>query len=853
MKDSRIENLLSIENNVDHFHTQFEQFMGIDQHFRDIFKNNIFLLGARKAFLYEYYALSATSLPDKIGFLFAGIDALEKLSNKNTTPLESLYVSHYLAKLYYQLGVTWTETHSQRYQQTTLADFLEPIQTWAMQKNLLLMLLTLKHSQKTFLQLATEAYQNGLASYEQFKTQENIDSIPSFCDKTYALHAHFQELDHYSPCARLISLYCNLYWCAQEDDSIDISNRELLANLSILIDMHQSRANASMAMPEDEVAINDVKNQLHVELGVEPTIPVYQKRSNKKQRTSSRTASVHSNIIDWSPAVHHRDDFAQTLQQPWVAPGFLRPRQQQDFQTIYEALKQYRKPLIITKPTGTGKTALFSSVINQAWQHQLPSIIIVPSNTLALQTRDKLCEYRRQEGMHYAIDHINVYCPTEKLKTIGPITIVTQSSYVRQMDIAQEKFPTKESLLAYLQEKPHARFEKEVFFHPQFFALLIVDEGHHVVGKKLYNILKNPAFAHPTLLFSASTLEGEYKKIDELGQHIITQTLQESIENHELASLQTLTIDFSMYKEAKNLSKMLRETLHGKEGLDKEAKDLIEKLLCEQAGFSLTALSLLMQIRDKIVYTRKAMVFTDSIQHANLLAKLLTHLSSQRVRAFHTQAPDRQAILSDFKQNRRGIIVAVGALDEGFDDPDVNVILDFSIYVHKIRRIIQRLGRALRLREDGSGAILLSIKLLTADLQLIPRDEILGHNENGYIGVPEPDIINEKIIQLSLPGTLNINEPGWRPIIPQSAKIVFPKGRKPFNLGHPPGEKHDHDLSHKRIYSSSASDSTFFSTQPIECLELQQKNTLSEKTEDATTEHDIDDDAWFEALACEFG
>ena len=89
------------------------------------------------------------------------------------------------------------------------------------------------------------------------------------------------------------------------------------------------------------------------------------------------------------------------------------------------------------------------------------------------------------------------------------------------------------------------------------------------------------------------------------------------------------------------------------------------------------------------------MVFCNNIQHAINVAKILQKICPDKgVYLYHSKVPHKIAILSEFKKNPNSIIVGVGALDEGFDDDQVNVILDFTVYIKMIRRILQRAGRA---------------------------------------------------------------------------------------------------------------------------------------------------------------
>ena len=119
----------------------------------------------------------------------------------------------------------------------------------------------------------------------------------------------------------------------------------------------------------------------------------------------------------------------------------------------------------------------------------------------------------------------------------------------------------------------------------------------------------------------------------------------------------------------------------------------------------------------------------------------------------------------------------------------MNLILDFSLYRQRTRRLIQRIGRAERIRDDGSSAIILSIKVLADDLQLTPRDVIMGeHQDHSYLGLSADEVVSERLIELVLPPPLSIQYELQglhisKEIMPQGAKIMFPKDNKRHKIG----------------------------------------------------------------------
>ena len=207
------------------------------------------------------------------------------------------------------------------------------------------------------------------------------------------------------------------------------------------------------------------------------------------------------------------------------------------------------------------------------------------------------------------------------------------------------------------------------------------------------------------------------------------------IECGELSPIHFEEIDFSMYKQAKDLLSKIK----GKK--DDQALQEINETLTSQLNFNLTACAQFVQ-RMQTPNSQKGLVFATGISHAQHIATMLTKLTGQQVYAYHSKlsSDERQRILSDFKkeESKGAILVAVDALDEGFDCPAVNRVLDFGYYKHRTRRLFQRLGRALRLRNPSSDTLYMSVKLFkykepdSNEGQILPRKFLFANQ--GIVG-----------------------------------------------------------------------------------------------------------------------
>ena len=536
----KIQSLLAMQvlqcsaDDLEKFHHEFSVLLQISPaiagQIRRLFNFDTTLLSFfRKAYLWEMLANDASTIADK---LFCYSQALQVLKMDGivveTIPIDvKLFLCHNLAKLHYEIGVLWMQIVNEMDEDFNLVDFLSPPDDLSYEKTAFINVVLSVNITPN--QHAIASFERASLSYESFKNQCIEES---FFDLSNAWHEKFELLDCYSPLARMISIDCNYFLCLQDDEEKITTSTLILESLKENIEKtprsRQFNASASgRAVDEVKLLLESFQgsspapsllksadiNEGFGRLGKRSAVNHEESTSSKRRKKPKATLNKIEEIVTrWHVRVKDKSDFNAALNDFCISPGFLRARQQQDLNVIYQYLPGGDgKPLIVTKPTGTGKTAEFCALANNAWSVGLPTIIVVPTAALVEQTQVKLEEYRKHNGMHYNPSDITIYCPTKRKFGLGPITIVTQASYVIQAKIALKKFPDKASLWLYIQmnrisEKPPCYFEKEVFFHPDFFSLLLIDEGHHMEGEGLFQLMTRAGCEKPQILFSASTL-----------------------------------------------------------------------------------------------------------------------------------------------------------------------------------------------------------------------------------------------------------------------------------------------------------------------------------------------------------
>jgi superfamily II DNA or RNA helicase len=105
----------------------------------------------------------------------------------------------------------------------------------------------------------------------------------------------------------------------------------------------------------------------------------------------------------------------------------------------------------------------------------------------------------------------------------------------------------------------------------------------------------------------------------------------------------------------------------------------------------------------------RTLVFTDTIAQADDAARVLI-AAGVGAETVHGQLSDdrRRIRLAQFRRGRIACLVAPRVLDEGIDVPDADVALVLAAFRTR-RQLIQRLGRVLRVKDDGRAARLVLV------------------------------------------------------------------------------------------------------------------------------------------------
>ena len=110
------------------------------------------------------------------------------------------------------------------------------------------------------------------------------------------------------------------------------------------------------------------------------------------------------------------------------------------------------------------------------------------------------------------------------------------------------------------------------------------------------------------------------------------------------------------------------------------------------------------------LHGKRTLVFCDTVEQAELAAKRVVASGGPLAETLHGDLPDdrRRIRMAQFRNGNLPVVVAPRVLDEGVDVPDADVAVVLAAFRSR-RQMVQRLGRVLRVKDDGREARLVVV------------------------------------------------------------------------------------------------------------------------------------------------
>ena len=377
--------------------------------------------------------------------------------------------------------------------------------------------------------------------------------------------------------------------------------------------------------------------------------------------------------------------------------GFrLRPYQKDTIAAIVAARRRGVRRMVVSLPTGSGKTVIFSRLASMANRQVL---VLAHRSELLSQARDKLQRTLAEQGRPDAL--VEIEQASSRASAEAEVVIASlRTLHPDRLDRVKEG---------------------------RDFGLIIYDECHHAPAEDNCRILRQlgvfDADWNGTLLgFTATTMRADGKGLDEVFEEIVySRTLPEMISDQYLVPLRGYRI-----------STQADLTHIGGGGADLNQEDLEQAVNIEDRN------ALVARAIQELARDRRTIAFCVTVAHARNLAHALSALGVRSGLVYgEMKRDDRHKVLAMFAAGELQAITNVGVLTEGFDDPGVSCIA-MARPTKSVSLYTQMVGRGMRLAPDKSDCLVLdfvdvsSMSLVTLpSLMGLPRELDLEGREVG--------------------------------------------------------------------------------------------------------------------------
>jgi ATP-dependent helicase IRC3 len=353
----------------------------------------------------------------------------------------------------------------------------------------------------------------------------------------------------------------------------------------------------------------------------------------------------------------------------------LRSYQQEALSSVVDNLNKGINKQLVVLPTGAGKTVIFSNLPNYV-DSPLPMLVLAHRGELLTQAREKILWSNPQ------LD----------------VQIEKAEQHADLCDVVVASVPT----LGRIESERILKYPKD------YFKTIVIDEAHHAAAASYRRIID---YFSPALLLgvTATPQRSDSVRLTDVFQEIVYyKTIQDLIKEGYLCRLVGYRV-----KTDTDISEV--ETNNG----DYVASQLEEAINTPARNASVVAAYL------QIASEKKAIVFASGVQHANDLALSFQQKVTTEVLLGTTSEDDRFAILQRFKSGQTKVLVNVGVLTEGFDEPSVEAII-LARPTRSSLLYTQIVGRGTRLFEGKEHCIIIDIADTTKGKKPLGLPTLLG-------------------------------------------------------------------------------------------------------------------------------
>lgn len=340
----------------------------------------------------------------------------------------------------------------------------------------------------------------------------------------------------------------------------------------------------------------------------------------------------------------------------------LRPYQQDCLSTLAHRYLSGGRRLLVSLPTGTGKTVIFS---------QFPRFFRMKRRLLVLA--------HRKELLDQALD---------KFRAVDDTLSVGIEQAGRSAGDARV-------IVASVQTLQGKRLES---LDPDQFYLVVVDEAHHAVApsyKQIFSHLGLLAPGSPKLLvgFTATPRRGDRRALGEVFEEIAySKGIEEMIRDGFLCPIRGWRV-----RSRVNL-----------DGVKVRAGDFVESALANVVD-NAPRNDLLIGAYRKLAANRRCIAFCVNVAHAQHVASAFQSAGLRARAVWGAMPPDERAqVLEDLSRGKVDVVTNCNVLTEGFDEPSIDCVL-MARPTRSLALYVQMVGRGTRLHPGKNDLLVIDI------------------------------------------------------------------------------------------------------------------------------------------------
>ena len=353
----------------------------------------------------------------------------------------------------------------------------------------------------------------------------------------------------------------------------------------------------------------------------------------------------------------------------------LRPYQETARQKVQEEWEEGKKRTLLVLPTGTGKTIVFSKIIEDRVKKGERVLVIAHRGELLEQASDKLY---KSTGLKTA---------TEKAEqtSLGSFyRVVVGSVQTLQREKRLNQFP------------------------PEYFDTIVIDEAHHAISDGYQRVLQHFEDAN-VLGVTATPDRGDMRNLGSYFESLAYEySLPEAIKSGYLSPIKALTIPLKL-----DLSNVKQQAG------DFSTKDL---------GTALDPyLEQIAEEMKKQCFNRKTVVFLPLVKTSQKFRDILNKHGFKSAEV-NGESADREQVLKDYEEGKYNVLCNSMLLTEGWDCPSVDCVI--VLRPTKVRALYsQMVGRGTRLAPGKKELLLLDFLWHTERHELCHPANLIATDE----------------------------------------------------------------------------------------------------------------------------